>query len=276
MTRTHTYELGFTAPRGGLPAFPEAVSGHARRYGIRWTQIEKGRDEGTRRQVDSGRIRIGLFLNTQADGANMESPAMLLCRSLKANGCVVVEDPDDAPVYTNGPLTTKRLKRAGFAVDEHHLSKRGGKGRRSRVVGTRFAVWHLMGHVISFMHPKGEGVPELATAAGIGSDRLLALADNASRISHLTGLDWFVTELTEMHVRGKARYRVTILPNALAALGPGAASLRRTPREAVECAAASIVQAAWRRSKGLDLTDGTTTIVGTSEPPSPNESEPSL
>jgi hypothetical protein len=41
---------------------------------------------------------------------------MLLCRSLKAAGCLVVEDPDDAPVYANRALQLEYLQRAGLAV----------------------------------------------------------------------------------------------------------------------------------------------------------------
>jgi hypothetical protein len=324
MNRVHRYELGFNAPRRGLPSFAEAVSIEARRYGIRWILVQKGREDRFRGQVDKGRLRIGLFLNTQADGVNMKSPSMLLCRSLKANGCIVVEDPDDTPVYADRALLMSYLKRAGIPTPAFHVLKPRRKNgsidlphgtgssaswilmnvhgmkrddlavgdvrlARARALSRkrswnrgealmirrmafekpaasqrRFAVWYLMGRIAAFACTNGGGRPELATADTTGTDRLLAIADTASRISQVTGLDWFTAELTAMKTRARVRYYVTVPPNALAGLGPGSAVFSTTPDDAVDCAAASIVRAAWRHSKGLDVLDGTTTVVGTS------------
>jgi hypothetical protein len=79
--------------------------------------------------VSDGRLRISVFLNTQADGTSMESPHMLLCRSLKAAGSLVVEDPDDSPVYANRALQLDYLERGGFPVARRLVVRRWEPGR---------------------------------------------------------------------------------------------------------------------------------------------------
>ena len=116
MARTKRYELGFNWAAGGDSAFSDAVADAAAMRRLSVLIVRRRDHERVRRDVEKGAIRIGLFLNTQADGTNRDSPAMLLCRALKARGTLVVEDPDDAPVYADRALQFEYLSRAGVSV----------------------------------------------------------------------------------------------------------------------------------------------------------------
>lgn len=116
MAKTVCYDLGFNWSTDRESAFAKAIAQAASRRGLTWLKVLRADAHTVRRRVSSGRLKVSLFLNTQADGSNMASPHMLLCRSLKAAGCLVVEDPDDAPVYANRALQLDYLERAGLAV----------------------------------------------------------------------------------------------------------------------------------------------------------------
>jgi len=111
-----TYELGLNWPHGRAEGFVAEIERAARRRRIRWICVGREQAERVRRRIDRRTMKIGLFLNTQADGVNMQRPDMLLCRSLKAAGSFVVEDPDDAAVYADRALQISYLERAGLAV----------------------------------------------------------------------------------------------------------------------------------------------------------------
>jgi hypothetical protein len=111
-----TYELAFNWPHAGHDAFTDAVARAARARHVRFLRVTKGEDDSVRGSIDRRTLRVGLFLNTQADGLNMESPRMLLCRVLKSSGTHVVEDPDDSPVYTDRALGLDYLRRSGLSV----------------------------------------------------------------------------------------------------------------------------------------------------------------
>lgn len=113
------YEFGYSWHHNREDTFTHAVARAARDMHVRCLRVAKGREDRVRADVDRRRVRIGLFLNTQADGLNMEGPGMLLCRVLKASGCHVVEDPDDARVYTQRALQMRYLARAGIPVPAH-------------------------------------------------------------------------------------------------------------------------------------------------------------
>ncbi|MBN1673469.1 MAG: hypothetical protein JXR37_20655 [Kiritimatiellae bacterium] len=110
------YELGVNWFRDHADRFLTEVACAARLRRIRWIVIPKEKAVRARRRVDRGSLRINLFLNTQADGVNMESAEMRLCRSLKAAGTLVVEDPDDAPFYADRALQFQYLDRSGVGV----------------------------------------------------------------------------------------------------------------------------------------------------------------
>ena len=120
MAERGRYDLGLNAAVGArTEAFVTEVARAAKQRRIRWFSVANGQSERIARGVDRRQIEVSLFLNTQADGVNMESPVMLLCRSLKAAGSLVVEDPDDAPVYANRATQMRYLERAGIAVPRY-------------------------------------------------------------------------------------------------------------------------------------------------------------
>ncbi len=129
MAKRTRYELGFNWSDGRDHAFTKALQSAARRRRIRVIRVPKGHDDRIRRRVDVGQIEVGLFLNTMADATNMQGPSMLLCRSLKSKGTLVVEDPDDAPVYGDRELQFGYLRRAGIPVPRQFVVE-GWRPRR--------------------------------------------------------------------------------------------------------------------------------------------------
>jgi hypothetical protein len=119
MARTTRYELGFNWATDRSTAFTDMITEGARRQRIGVLRVGRHQVEAVRRRVERGGVRIGVFLNTQADGTNLKSPSMLLCRAVKARGGLVVEDPDDAPVYADRALQFEYLRRAGISVPRH-------------------------------------------------------------------------------------------------------------------------------------------------------------
>jgi len=124
MAARGTYELGFNWPGKGADAFAAEVLRAARHRRVRVLCVGRGQAARVRRDVDRRRIRVGLFLNTQADGVNFDSPDMLLCRALKASGCHVVEDPDDAKNYADRSRVMQYLERAGLPVPPYCVVSR--------------------------------------------------------------------------------------------------------------------------------------------------------
>lgn len=92
MKKVVRYDLGFNWYSSRASPFTEKMAAEARRRGMKSLCVLKADAAAIRRQLGAGRLQCGMFLNTQADGANMESPLMLLNRDLKAAGCVVVEE----------------------------------------------------------------------------------------------------------------------------------------------------------------------------------------
>jgi hypothetical protein len=128
MPRTRRYELAFNWAANRPTPFADAVAEWARRHRIGVLPVRRGEVDAVRRRLERGRIGIGLFLNTQADGTNLDSPSMLLGRALKARGALVVEDPDDAPVYADRALQMEYLQRAGLPVPPHVVLERDKSG----------------------------------------------------------------------------------------------------------------------------------------------------
>ena len=104
MPRIRRYDLAFNWAANRPTPFTDAITESARRHRLSVLPVRRGEVDAVRRRVERGRIRIGAFLNTQADGTNLESPSMRLGRVLKARGALVIEDPDDAPVYADRAL----------------------------------------------------------------------------------------------------------------------------------------------------------------------------
>lgn len=114
--RKTRYELGLNWKGRDSHPFLRELARAAKRRKIGFLCVRKEDAGRVRRRVDRGKLRIGLFLNTQADGVNMESEEMLLCCALKGSGSWVVEDPDDARVYADRALLLERLHLAGVPV----------------------------------------------------------------------------------------------------------------------------------------------------------------
>jgi hypothetical protein len=119
MARTTRYELGFNWATERSTPFTDTVAECARRQRVSVLRVGRQELDSARRRVERGRARVGVFLNTQADGTNQNSASMLLCRAIKARGGLVVEDPDDAPVYANRGLQLEYMQRAGIGVPRH-------------------------------------------------------------------------------------------------------------------------------------------------------------
>ena len=315
MGRIERYHLGLNWSTSRETAFTQAIADEARRRGVRWFFVPKSAAKKTRRRVSDGRLKVGVFLNTQADGVNMESTHMLLCRSLKASGCLVIEDPDDAPVYANRARQLDYLEKAGLPVPRRLAISRWepgkrvltpteqgkigaswfaqpsvGLGRRLSLAGTgkltsrlllrnrfrpkgavliythlqpehdtltRFRVWYFFGQVV--IRPANThvnlGSTQQVCIAARHEARLTALAH---RISQITGLDWFATEVTITKRNGNKRLRIWEPANTLAFFGPGVKPLAELPMEVAQIGAERLVEVAWRRARGLPLTDGLT------------------
>jgi len=131
MAKRTRYELGFNWINNPEHAFTKALESAARRRRIRCLRVLKGHEDRIRRRIEDGQIEVGLFLNTQADGTSMQSPSMLLCRTLKSKGCLVVEDPDDARIYADRDLQFTYLRRAGVPVPRRFVVEGWKPGRRA-------------------------------------------------------------------------------------------------------------------------------------------------
>jgi hypothetical protein len=316
MAKRTRYELGYNWPDTRDHAFTTTLERAARRRRIRCLRVTKGQEERIRRRVDDGRIEVGLFLNTQADATRMESPSMLLCRSLKSRGCLVVEDPDDAHVYADRELQLTYLQRAGipvprrFAVEGWKPRKRAltraeraklgktwvaqpafGLDRNRRLISSamvvssalarakfprgkrvlvssfpkpttlddvelNLSVWCLFGVIAPCWHRKGELKPVMIETQAVEHGCLPHLVSTTKRLSEITGLDWFVTQMVVTNRHGRSGLLVVEPPNALAGLGPGLRSTRDTPADVAAVAAERIVEVAWRHARGLPPTDG--------------------
>ncbi|MHC4416703.1 MAG: hypothetical protein ACYS0G_15645 [Planctomycetota bacterium] len=327
MPRTRRYDLAFNWAANRPTPFTDAVTESARRHRIAVLSVGRGEVDAVRRRVERGRIGIGVFLNTQAEGISLESPSMRLARILKARGALVVEDPDDAPVYADRALQLEYLQRAGLPVPQHLVLERQSGGpvittaarstlgqtwaavaargltRRAAVVSTakhiwpalvrsgfkrgqkilvyrhqepvfegdmelRFRIWYLFGRIIPSWRRRDRSHFQRLTLDDIRHDAVTQMIAMVRRCAEITGLDWFMTEL---HVTGSARRRKVIVlepPNALAGLGPGVAVLSETSSEIMRLAAQRLVDVAWRRARGLPLSDGTGVWLAAGRSPS--------
>ncbi len=279
--------------------------------------VGRGEADTVRRRVERGRIGISVFLNTQAEGTNLDSPSMLLARALKARGALVVEDPDDAPVYADRALQFQYLQRAGLPVPHHVVLERGqqsrpvisaaartalgrtwaavpghGLSRRREVISSAQHVWPALARsgfqrgqkILVYRHhePLAEGDMELRfrmsylfgriipswcrrdrrhfqrlTLDDSGHDAFAQMIAMVRRCAEITGLDWFMTELLVTGSQRRQKVLVLEPPNALAGLGPGVAVLSESSSDILRLAAHRLVEVAWRRARGLPLSDGT-------------------
>ena len=317
MPRTRRYDLAYNWAANRPTPFTDAVTESARRHRIGVLPVGRGEVDAVRRRVERGRIGIGVFLNTQADGTSLESPSMRLARVLKGRGALVLEDPDDAPVYADRALQLEYLQRAGLPVPQHLVLERGqsggpvisaaaraalgrtwaavaacGLGRPAALVSTaqhvwpalvrggfkrgqkilvyrhleplaegdmelRFRMWYLFGRIIPSWCRRDRSHFQRLTLDDTGHDAFAQMIAMVRRCAEITGLDWFMTELL---VTGSPRRQKVIVlepPNALAGLGPGVGVLSETSSEIMRLAAQRLVEVAWRRARGLPLSDGT-------------------
>ena len=322
MAKTSQYELGFNWATAKQDPFSSTVESEARRRGLRSLRILKSDYQKLRGRVDRATSRFGMFLNTQAGGATMDSPAMLLCRSLKAAGSYVIEDPDDAPIWGDLALQYEYMRRAGFAVPRHVVTEATNSGRprltarqrselgkswgvmlakgadRTRSIaggdlagtatrsGRAFSrgqkvlvrqvpasqrgtgvvhslrLWHLFGLVVPCA--MGQSHWELLTAdSALSLDVFPRLVNMMPTISHITGLDWFVTDLLVTKLNGRRQLLVMEPANPMAFLGPGVGHLAHTPAPVLRLAAQRLVEVAWRHARQMPLADGLTVQFAT-------------
>jgi hypothetical protein len=317
MPRTRRYDLAFNWAANRPTPFADAVTESARRHRIGVLSVGRGEVEAVRRRVERGRIGIGTFLNTQAEGTSLESPSMRLARVLKARGALVVEDPDDATVYADRALQLEYLQRAGLPVPHHLVLDRGQPGgsvisaaaraalgrtwaavparglkRWAAIVSTaqhvwpalarsgfkrgqkilvyhhqpplaegdmelRFRIWYLFGRIIPSWCRRERNHFQRMTLDDTGHDAFGQMIAMVRRCAEITGLDWFMTELLVTGSQRRKRVLVLEPPNALAGLGPGVAVLSETSSGIMRLVAERLVDVAWRRGRGLPLSDGT-------------------
>ena len=317
MQRIRRYDLAFSWAADRPTPFTDAITESARRHRLSVLPVRRGEVDAVRRRVERGRIGIGVFLNTQADGTNLRSPSMRLGRVVKARGALVVEDPDDAPIYADRALQLEYLKRAGLRVPNHlvleHWQRGGpvisasarsalgrtwaavaGRGleRKATVVSTaqhvwpalvrsgfkrgqkilvyrhqeplaegdmelRFRMWYLFGRIIPSWCRRDRSHFQRLTLDDAGHDAFAQMIAMVRRCAEVTGLDWFMTEVLVTGSQRRQSVLVLEPPNALAGLGPGVAVLAETSSEILRLAAQRLVEVAWRRGRGLPLSDGT-------------------
>lgn len=137
MAAVNHYDLGINWAGKGDHLFLEEVARAAERRGLRWICIPPGESGRMRARVESGRFRIGLFLNTQADGRNLRSPSMRFCRALKDAGTLVIEDPEAARFYADREMLFDHLERADLALPEFAVVVPGGGGGKGMPPGLR-------------------------------------------------------------------------------------------------------------------------------------------
>jgi hypothetical protein len=140
MARKTQYELGINCASNRENPFMEAIAEAAERRNIQWICVPKGESDRMRKRVEGGRLKIGLFLNTQADGRSASSSTMRLCRALKEAGTLVIEDPEDARFYADRGLLFSDLERNGLPVPKYFVVEYGNgngsklsAGRRARL-----------------------------------------------------------------------------------------------------------------------------------------------
>ena len=76
MPRTRRYDLAYNWAANRPTPFTDAVTESARRHRLSVLPVGRGEADTVRRRLERGRIGIGVFLNTQADGTNLDSPSM--------------------------------------------------------------------------------------------------------------------------------------------------------------------------------------------------------
>lgn len=121
MATASRYDLAFNWTLRQRHPFTDTVREHARRLRIKVLCVRKQDGSVLRRRLDQGRLRVELFLNTQADGSHLDKPDMLLCRAMKASGALVVEDPDDSRIYADRTIVYEYLQRAGMTVPWYRI-----------------------------------------------------------------------------------------------------------------------------------------------------------
>ncbi len=111
--------------------FVDEVLAAAKRHRLQVLCVTKKDISKTHRRLDQGKISVGVFLNTQADGSRMDAAAMLLCRAMKAHGAMVIEDPDDARIWADRATQYNYLQRAGLVVPRHYVVANWQPGARA-------------------------------------------------------------------------------------------------------------------------------------------------
>lgn len=121
-----------------------------------------------------------------------------------------------------------------------------------------FRIWYLFGHVVPCWYKHGDHLPAMLKPGDISSSLIARLVNLVTKISEITLLDWFVTDLVVTNGRKGERVIIQEPANALAGFGPGMKRLRSLPHEVIRIAANRIVEVAWRKAHNLPLADGTT------------------
>lgn len=133
------YDIAMNWATSRESVFTTTLLAAAQRRGVRARIVLPTDASRIRKLIMTRSLSIGVFLNTQADGTDMECPKMRLCRAVKAAGALVIEDPDDAHVYADRALQLEYLERAGLCVPRH-LVLEDWHPRKSRLTEAQKAV----------------------------------------------------------------------------------------------------------------------------------------
>ena len=316
MKRPKRFELGCNWGTNFAPTFSSALEQAAKNRGVRSCIIGPDEEENALRKVEKKLLRIGLFLNTQAPGTQFDGRSMKLCRALKASGTLLVEDPDDAHIYSNRALQFEYLQRAGIKIPplllledwstktpllsetdrrkigEKWIAEQALRTARARTLSGnskqiarelresgfspgdkiilrkrikpyaegdleyRIIGWNFLGQLTFAFFDRNREKYVSLSAGKVESWIWSELFSLMLTISRITGLNWFSSRFVLSKAGGVSKIVVIDPADPLACLGPGQRAFARLPEEILVLAAQQIVYAAWRRSQGMSLQDG--------------------
>jgi hypothetical protein len=162
-----------------------------------------------------------------------------------------------AAVVSTAQHVWPALARAGFKRGQKVLVYRHQEPMFEGDMELRFRIWYLFGRIIPSWRRRDRSHFQRLTLDDLRHEAVARMIAMVRQCAEITGLDWFMTELM---VTGSARRKKVLVlepPNALAGLGPGVGVLSETSREILRLAAQRLVEVAWRRARGLPLSDGT-------------------
>jgi hypothetical protein len=149
------------------------------------------------------------------------------------------------------------LTRSGFQRGQKILVYRHQEPLAEGDMELRFRMSYLFGRIIPSWCRRDRRHFQRLSLDDSSHDAFAEMIAIVRKSAEVTGLDWFMTEL--LVTGSQRRQRVIVLepPNALAGLGPGVAVLSEYSSDIMRLMAHRLVEVAWRRARGLPLSDGT-------------------